>query len=457
MDDTVGELSMRRELGVVLGACVVINSTIGTGIFKTPAQVARLAGSMPWTWVVWIAGGVIALCGALSLSELAAAIPRTGGLYEYLRRAYGPTVGFVFGWTKLILLIPSAVGSFAKLGAEAFESIFHLSINPRRESAIAVAIVLACACANLAGVRTSVVQQAIVTLAKYVGVALLAAVGLLVATRDGASVAIPAGAPTFHQGPSLTGCFAALVSVMWAYDGWADLSSVAGEVKQPGRTLPRALVIGTLAIMAVYLAANGGYAHTLGLDGLRRSTTGENMAAGNLMRLTLGAVGQRLFSVLILVSCVGGCMSSLLTGSRIFVPMASDGLFVRSLGVVTMRSGVPTRAVLVAASLGAFYVMVRSFEQLTDAFVVGYFPFYMLAVSAVFVLRRRERDLPRPFRVPLYPLVPLVFLVGACALLIGAVADLNRSALFALSVMLLGVPVGLLRARWLRSRAEARR
>jgi amino acid transporter len=165
------------------------------------------------------------------------------------------------------------------------------------------------------------------------------------------------------------------------------------------------------------------------------------MAAANLARAALGDRGQTLLAALILVSCAGGAMSSLLTGSRIFVPLATDGLFIRWLGWVAPSTGVPARAVIVSALLGISYVLIRSFEQLTEAFVVGFFPFYMLVVAAVYVLRRREPDQPRPFRVPGYPVVPALFLAGATALLVGAVQGADRVALFALGVVALGLPV----------------
>jgi len=245
-----------------------------------------------------------------------------------------------------------------------------------------------------------------------------------------------------HIGPGgWAGAFTALVSVMWAYDGWADLASLSGEVRNPGRTLPRALVLGTFAIVAVYLGANLGYARVLGLSGLQASTTGSHMAAANLARATIGEAGQTLLSLLILTSCLGGTMSSLLTGSRVFVPMATDGLFVAWLGKVSPRTGVPSRAVAVAALLGVGYIMNRSFEQLTDGFVVGYFPFYMLAVAGIWVLRRKEPDLPRPFRVPGFPFVPLFFLIGATVLLWGALAGVDKNAGYSLLVMVMGFPV----------------
>jgi APA family basic amino acid/polyamine antiporter len=436
---------MRREIGALLGVALVVNATIGTGIFKTPAKVARFAGSSSAALAVWVAGALIALCGALTLAELAAAMPRTGGLYEYLRRAWGERVAFVFGWAKLTLLIPSAVGSFAKLGAEAATSLLGLAPDPRRDTYAALGFLAVCAASNLLGVRASARQQAAVTAAKYGGVLLLAALGLFATAPTAAAVAaLSAGAtaPPFAPAATVGGCFAAMVPVMWAYDGWADLASLGGEVRDPGRSLPRALVAGTLAIALVYLLANVGYVRVLGLDGLRASTTGSHMAAANLAALTLGAAGRRLLSALILVSCLGGCMSSLLTGSRVFVPLAADGLFVRWLGALSPRTAVPSRAVVVAALLGAVYVLARSFEQLTEAFVVGYFPFYVLAVLAVFRLRAKEPALPRPFRVPLYPLPPLVFLAGAGVLLWGAAGDVDGSAGAACAVVLAGVPVG---------------
>lgn len=190
-----GESSMRREIGPLLGVALVINATIGTGNFKTPAKVARLAGSTGSALAVWAAGAVIALCGALTLAELAAALPRTGGVYEYLRRAWGERVAFVFGWAKLTLLIPSAVGSFAKLGAEAATSLLGLAPDAGRDAYVALTFLAVCAASNLLGVQASARQQAAVTAAKYGGVLLLlAALGLLAATPGAAEVALSAGA-----------------------------------------------------------------------------------------------------------------------------------------------------------------------------------------------------------------------------------------------------------------------
>ncbi len=434
---SAGEAGLRRELGVVLASLVVVNATIGTGIFKKPAQTACLTGSTGVTLAVWAAGGVVSVCGALSLAELSAAMPRTGGLYEFLRRQWGPRVAFLMGWTRLVLLIPAATGSFARLGAEALGSLLGVAPGGPRETVTAVVILAACALANVAGVRASASVQGVVTALKYLGVVGLAAAGLLLTPEP---VGLGARAVSAcHASPTAAGVFAALVGVMWAYDGWADLASLSGEVKEPGKTLPKALLAGSLAVVAVYLAAVSGAVRALGLDGLRTSTTGADMAAARVARATLGAGGQTALSAVVLLSCVGACMSTLLTGPRVFVPMASDGVFWPSLGAVSARTGVPVRAVLVSAAVGCVFVAVRSFEQLSDAFVVGLFPFYALAVAGVVRLRRTEPELARPYRVPGYPWVPGVFLVGAAGVMAGALLDADRTGLVALGVVVAGL------------------
>jgi amino acid transporter len=438
------ESALRRELGWIVAAAIVVNATIGTGIFKKPAEVVRLTGSIEASLAVWLVGAIVALAGALCFAELAAAMPRTGGIYEYLRRAYGPRLAFLYGWTKITLLLPSAVGSFALLAAESIGSIFDLPESGARDSLIAIGVIALCAAANVLGVRASAVQQAVVTSVKYLGLLFLACVGLLAPLAADRTVPIPEDPPPFNTEFTFPGLFAALVAAMWAYDGWADLSSLSGEVKNPGKNLPRALLAGTIAVGVVYLLANFGYERVLGLEGLRRSTTGSSMAAAHVATMTIGATGRIALSGLVLVSCLGGCMASLLTNSRTFVPMATDGVFIRWLGHVWLRTGVPANAIVVGAILGCVYVSWHSFEELTNAFVVGYFPFYAAAVIAIFVFRKRLPDLERPFRMPLYPLPAIVFLIGAVWVMLGALTGLEASSLLAALVIALGLPVSLI-------------
>lgn len=447
---STGERNLVRELGPMAAAAIVVNATIGTGIFKKPAEIVRQAGSVEAAFVVWLLGAVLAFAGALCFSELAASMPRAGGMYEYLRRAFGPRVAFLYGWTKITLLLPSAVGSFALLAAEAITALFALEPDRTRDVVIAISIIVGCAGINVFGMRASALQQATITAVKYVGIVFLALLGLLAPLAPGADVPWSESPTGFREGLSAGGMFAALVAVMWAYDGWADLSSLAGETKNPGKTLPRALLSGTIAVAIGYLLVNLGYARVLGLDGLRHATDGTGMAAAHVADRTLGGAGRMWLSALVLVSCVGGCTASILTNSRTFVPMATDGVFIRWLGRVREGTFVPANAIVIGATLGSFYVSSRTFEQLTDAFVVGYFPFYALAVIALFRLRKTEPNLPRPFRMPFYPWPGLVFLVGSSCVLFGASTGLDGSTAIAGCVIVLGIPVSFF---WMKKRA----
>ncbi len=439
--EAAGEARLRREVGLFLGVAITVNAMIGTGIFRHAPKIVRLSGSIEGGLAAWALGGLVSLAGALCVGALGAAMPRSGGLYEYLRRAYGPTTAFVFGWARLVLLGPSAAGGFSRLAAIALTSALGLSPDPSRETLLAMGVLAFCIFTNLAGVRTSSVEQAVVTSLKYLGTLGLAVACLALPILPRASLPAPAPSATPVLALTAGGFLAALVKVMWAYDGWGDLSSLGGEVKRPERTMPRALLLGVSAVTLVYILVNLAYARTLGLTGILASEGAGQLVATNAIAMTLGELGRRALAGLVFVSCVGACMVGVLTGSRVFVPMASDGLFFRALGAVSTR-GVPARAVVFTGVLGAAYVAVRSFEQLTDSFVVGAFPFYFLAVLAVFVLRR-DPEIAREIRVPFYPVAPIVFLVGATMVMWGGLQDVEGIAYFAFGLLLLGVPVGL--------------
>jgi len=430
------EARLRRELGVVLAAAVTVNAMVGTGIFRLAPNVLQLAGSSTAALAVWVAGGVISLCGALCIAELAAALPRAGGIYPYLRHAYGRVVAFWYGWTRLTLLGPAAAGSFARLAAESLGAVLGWAPDAGRDTLVAVAVLVGCTLVNLSGVRTASTEQAILTALKFAGLTVLA----LACLSSSSSAAVPPDPDSLARF-AIGGAFSALVSVMWTYDGWADVSSLAGESRQPGRTMPIALVAGTGVVTAVFVLVNVGYLHVLGAGGVAASGSGSEMVAMRAAELSLGEHGRRVLAALVFTSCLGTCMVGILTGSRVYVSMASDG-FWRWLGHVSPRTGVPARAVVIGCGLGIVYLSFRSFEQLTDSFVSGMFPFYMLAVVAVLLLRRRQPELPRPFRTPLYPLLALVFLLGASALLWGAARDVHGIAFAAFGVMLLGLPLG---------------
>lgn len=438
------EARLSRSIGWIAATAIVVNSTIGTGIFQRPAAVAREAGSLPASFAVWIVGAIIALAGALSVAELSTRHPRAGGLYEPLRQAYGDRTAFVYGWAQVALLAPSAVGSFCLLGGGAVASL--LGWPEGSERPIALGLLALMVGSALLGTRTGAAGQTVVTAVKYGGVVLLAVAGLL-----GPAIVVGASAEPlpFRDAPTALGLSAALIAAMWAYDGWADLTALAGEVRTPNVTLPRALVLGTLLVAVAYLSVVIGTSRVLGLDGLRAAGSGARMPAMLVADAAAGDAGRRALGVLIAISATGGGMASVLTHSRALIPMATDGTFFRALGHVNER-GVPSRALALLAVLSATYVLSGSFEALTDAFVVGYFPFYALAVATT--LRGPATTAPGSFRIPLAPLPAVVFLVGAAMVIGGALLRADGVAALAFGVLLAGIPLSMAYQRAMRQR-----
>jgi APA family basic amino acid/polyamine antiporter len=424
-----GELP--RRLGVWSAAAVLVGSTIGSGIFRVPSGVAERVGAVGAIAGVWALGALVALCGALAIAELAAMYPRSGGIYVFLREAYGPLPAFLFGWTELLVIRPSALGAIAMIFAEYANRLLGLGEGGVR--ALAAVAIGALALANVRSVRWGAAVQNSSTAAKLLAIVGLAAVVFLFGSGGGGALA----GPIELQPLSWGGFGLALVSVMWAYDGWADLTFMAGEVKDPGRSMPRAIIGGVLAVVAVYLAINAAYLFVLSVPAM----AGSELVASDAAQAVFGAAGSAVAAALVVLSTFGALNGAMMTGPRIFYAMAEDGVFFRPIAAVHPRYHTPYAAILLAAGLGIAFVSLRTFEQLANAFVLGIWPFYALAVGAVFLLRARRADEPRPYRTVGYPVVPAVFLVAATAMLVNAAVQDTVPTLIGFAVILLGVPV----------------
>jgi amino acid transporter len=430
---------LTRQLGLWSAVAVLVGSTIGSGIFRSPAGVAdKLPGPLPLMGV-WVAGGLFALCGALTLAELSGAFPATGGIYVVIREGWGRLPAFLFGWAELVLIRAASLGAISTTFTEYFLRVlgFDPSVAPYSDWVhwIAAAAIAVTATFNYVGVRWSALVLNLTTLAKYGGLLFIILLALAIGLpRTGGhfAPAVPAG--SF----SVSAFGLALVSVLWAFDGWADLSFVAGEVREPRRTLPRAIVVGTLAVIAIYLLANVGYLAVMPVEEIRHS----RLVAADVAQRILGAPGVVLVAATVMLSTFGTLNATLLTAPRVFFAMADDGLFFRPVAAVHPRFGTPYVAILLASVLGVAFVLLRTFEQLADTFVTAIVPFYALAVAAVFVLRRRAGYDP-PFRTPLYPVVPLLFILATLFLLGNAILDPSSRwpTLGVLATILLGVPV----------------
>ncbi|HEX3156978.1 MAG TPA: amino acid permease [Gemmatimonadaceae bacterium] len=443
-DGALREDRLPRTLGVWSAAAAAVGLTIGSGIFRVPSIIAAETGSVGASSLVWLLGGLISLCGALTLAELAAMFPRAGGLYVYLREAYGPLAAFLFGWSWFF--IRSAASAGTALIFVAYLRTF-VPLDDAAGRAVAVALIVLVGAANYRSVRLGALVQNVSTVGK-VGAILLAAVAIFALGEvQGGSLAQP-----LVFAPSSWGGFGvALIAVLFAYDGWIAATLVAGEVRDPGRALPRALVGGTALIVATYLIINAADFFALPLADLAASSA----VAADAMTRVAGPGGAAVVAALVMLSTFGGLNAGLMTGPRVFYAMAEDRLFFRGVAAVHPRYRTPHVATVLLVLLTSLNASVRTFEQLAEAFVLLLYPFLALTVAGVFVLRRRRPDLARPYRTTGYPVVPLIFLVGTVAMMANALLERPSATLLSAAIVAAGVPVYLIWRRRERQRPPA--
>jgi APA family basic amino acid/polyamine antiporter len=436
--------SLPRRLGLWSAIAVLVGSTIGSGIFRSPAGIAdKLPGPLPLL-AIWLTGGLFALCGALTLAEVAGAFPRTGGVYVFIRESWGRLAAFLFGWSELVIIRAAALGAISTTFAEYLVRVVghdpRVAPYSRYVHYIAAVAIVLTAVFNYVGIKWGSLVQNITTLAKTGALLLIIVLALAIGlpqTGGHYTPAVPAGSFTFAR------FGLALVSVLWVYDGWADVSFVGGEVKDPEKNLPRVLIYGTLIIIGLYLLANLAYLAVLPVEQIRQST----LVAADVADKLMGVAGVAFVSIAVMISTFGTLNGSVMTGSRILFAMAADGLLFKPIAMVDRRFQTPGVAIALSATLGVIFVLVGTFEQLADTFVTAIVPFYALAVGSVFIFRRRP-DYKPPFRVPGYPVVPAIFIIATILLLGNAIVDpASRMATLAvLGAVLVGVPVFYLRS-----------
>jgi amino acid transporter len=431
MPDQWGE-RLPRSVGLVDAIAVLVGVTIGSGIFRVPATVAGQLHTPGTVILCWVLGGAIALCGALTVAELAGAVPRSGGIFAWLLESFGPLPAFLFGWTELAVIRAASLGATSTIFAEYLG--YFVPLTPMQVRYVAATVIVIIGATNYVGIRRAAAIMSVATLAKYAAVMGL---GLLAFTAPtgGASHFIPA----WDGGVQLSLVATALIPVMWTYDGWADLSFMGGEVKDPQRTLPLALIFGTACVMLVYLVVNLGFMYVLSLPQMADSKL---IAAAVAERIPLfGGIGAAVISAVVLVSTFSGLNGTMMTGPRIFFAMAERGLFFRAVARVSPRFQSPSVAIWLATALGVLYVLQNNFAQLANKFVLGLWPFYALAVAGVFVLRRKRPELARPYRVWGYPVVPILFLLASLGMVANALWTDPVGTGETLLIILAGVPL----------------
>ena len=420
--------ALARRLGLFDATMIVMGGIIGAGIFINPYVVARQVHTPALILAPWIAGGVIAVAGAFVYAELADRRPDVGGQYAYIRDAFHPMVAFLYGWTLLLVTQTGGMAAVAMTFAAYFRELTGSTLGT---AVLAVATLLVLTVINCFGVRAgSNVQSALMVL-KILAVTLLVVIGITGPASTGSATApndptVPAGALA-----------AAMVPVLFAYGGWQTASFVSGEISAPRRDLPRALLIGVLGVVVLYVAVNVACLHVLGPDGLAATTT----PASAVMRRVLGPSGARLIAAGIAISTVGFLSQGMLTAPRVYFAMARDGVFFRRVAYVDPRSRAPVIAIAVQGVWASVIALSGQYEQILNYVVALDAVFFGLTGAALVVFRRRE---PRPagggFRMPGHPWTTILFVGAFWALAVNTVASNPRSAGIGVLILAAGVP-----------------
>ena len=419
---------LARQLSLGDSIAIVVGVMIGGGIFLVPNLVARSLPSVPMIMGVWVVAGLISLLGALACAELGAAFPSTGGQYVFLREAYGPLAGFLCGWS-LFTVARSAQVAWLSVAFSIYAS-YLVPFGPLVSKVLSLAVLAIFTWVNYRGVKLGATIQNGFTLMKVGGALIIVAAALLVGERAGHSPA--PGIPGISPGSFGV----ALIACLLAYDGWVQLSFVAGEIRSPQRNVVRALTLGTLAVMAVYLLANLAYVRVLTVSEIAAS---EHVGADVAGRV-LGAAGGTVISLIILLSIMGTLNACFLTIPRVYFAQAADGLFFRRFANIHPDYGTPGYAILAQGAWSAVLVLTGSYESLADYALFGTWVFYGLMVAAVILLRRTRADLPRPYRMWGYPATPLVFVAITLWFLGNMLVTRPRPAFASLGLILTGVP-----------------
>ncbi len=439
----------RRTLGLFSGTMAVVGGIIGSGIFINPAIVAKRVGSASLTLGVWVLGGVVALIGAFCFGELSQRRPRAGGSYVYIREALGELPAFLYGWALLLVMATGAIAAVAYTFASYFTRLAGLDaalITP-----IAAVAILLCSAVNYVGVSPGAITTNVFTVLKLAALGFLILVGL---TGSGATPAPEAAAvATGPEGGVFLAVAAALVPVLFAYGGWQQTNFIAEEIVEPEKNLPRALVLGVVIVVAVYLLANVTYLRALGPTGLAASTA----PAADALRARVGEWGATLIGMGIAASTFGFLNLVILVSPRVYQTVAADGLFFPAFARIHPRWRTPTVAILFQGAWAVVLLYTGKYGELLDYVVFCDWIFFGLAVVALLVLRGKDRaagvaDPPGAFRVPGYPLTPLIFIAAALYVVWGSVRSNPANALRGIGILTLGVPVFLY---WRRRRVTA--
>lgn len=424
---------LRRQLGVRTAAALVVGEVIAVGIFLTPAGMAKGLASPMWLLIVWLVMGGLALCGALCYGELAARYPEAGGGYVYLREAYGPAVAFMYGWMAFLVMDPGLTAMLA-VGLATYAG-YGLNLSPWGIKAFAIASIVLIALINIRGLRVGAGFVRVLTFLKLGLLAFIFLWGVGFQLGDWSNFS-PFVARHSNSVPLMAALAGGLISAFFSFAGWWDLGKLAGEVKNPARTLPRALTYGILIITVVYVLTSFAFIYLVPLD---KVTSGETFAA-QAGEVLFGRAGGMIFSLVVIVSVLGSLAAVVMSAPRVYFAMARDGVFLSSVAVLHKRYDTPARAIALQAVLASVLVIAGSFDQILSYFIFVVILFIALTIVALFKFRREDSSGVR-YLTPGYPVTPIIFLVKIAVLLVLIGGDKPKQALLGVGVVALGLPV----------------
>jgi APA family basic amino acid/polyamine antiporter len=444
---------LARDLGVSHASAVVVGTIIGSGIFLVPAEMMQAVGSAKLVYLAWLVGGLLSFFGALTYAELGAMKPQAGGEYVYVRDAYGPLGGFLYGWTWFVIAKPASVATIATglvriLGTFSIFSFFSENVFLAKicfhpfaitwGQLVAISAAILISALNYLGVKKAGEFQLVFTVLK---VAII--LGIVLVCFSGTGSASGRGwsnfASTFTGAKGgIAGFMAALVAALWAYDGWNDLNMVGGEIKNPGRNIPIALIAGVATVGVLYMLMNAGVQYVLPASAIAASPR----PASDAVALVMGQMGAAIVSAGMAISMLVTLNGTIMSGARVPYAMARDGYFFRALAEVHPRFHTPSAAIVVQAILSIILLLLGgNFRQLFSLAIFAEWLFYMIAGSSIFIFRWRDPQAARPYRVFGYPFVPALFIAVAAVLLYYTFRENWPNSFYGLLVILAGAPV----------------
>lgn len=425
--------TLKKEIGLMEAITMVVGVVIGSGIFFKASTVFANAGTPLLGICAWIVGGVITMASALTVTEIATAIPKTGGVFAYLKELYGDVWAFLFGWMQTLIYVPGVTAALSIVFVT--QATFFIPMTELQQKMLAIFMIFFIITINIISTKLGSKVQLFATIGKLIPIIVIIGGGLIL----GKAGAVPAMIGGAGKATGAAGFGAAILGTLWAYDGWVGVGNMAGELKNPGKDLPKSIIFGLGLTIGIYLLINIAIVNIMPVEQIITS----EKAASDAAVVLFGNGGAGLIAAGILISIFGALNGYLMTGVRIPFAMAQEGLlpFSKQLGKVSDKAQTPVNSFLFVGVLATLYVLSGSFETLTNLAVFIIWIFFVMTVAGIFILRTKFKHLTSTYKVPLYPFIPLVGIAGGLYIIVSTLMTDTQNALFGIGITLLGLPV----------------